>query len=92
MYKVIEEHRRPCYRKGDLEDELVVENTKVFKLKRYAKAYIESKLKGKQDIFRHTYRSLYICGYITDLIWINENTGDNCVETYQYRLIKEKVQ
>ena len=47
MYKVIEEHRRPCYRKGDLEDEWVVENTKMFKLKRDAKAYIESKLRGK---------------------------------------------
>ena len=92
MYKVIEEHRRPCYRKGDLEDEWVVENTKVFKLKRDAKAYIESKLRGKQDVFRHIDKYLYMCGYFTDLIWITENTGDNCVETYQYRLIKEKVQ
>ena len=60
MYKVIEEHRRPCYRKGDLEDEWVVENTKMFKLKRDAKAYIESKLRGKQDVFRHINKYLYI--------------------------------
>ena len=33
-----------------------------------------------------------MCGYFTTNTWINENTGDDCVETYQYRLIKEKIQ
>ena len=92
MYKVVEEHHRPCYRRGDLEDEWVVINTKMFKLKRDAKAYIESKLKGKPEVFRDISKYLYMCGYFTNRTWVNENTGNECVETYQYRLTKERIQ
>ena len=60
MYKVEEEHHRPCWRKGDLEDEWVTLNVKLFKLKKDAKAYIESKLRGKSDVYRNISRYLYI--------------------------------
>lgn len=92
MYKVTKEHHRPYYRKGDLEDEWITLDIKLFKRKKDAKAYIESELRGKSDVYRHTSRYLYMCGYRTGYTWTHENTGDECEETYNYRLTKEKVQ
>ena len=90
MYKVQTLHYRSTYRRGDLEDELVVIDTEAFKLRKNAKDYIESKLRGKRNVFRnyHKGNQRSTCTHFTGKTWIHENTGEKCDEYYQYILTK----
>lgn len=90
MYKVEESHRRPTYRNGDLEDEVVVIGAKIFKTRKEAKTFIERKLSGKADTWRwyHKGNQRSFCGYNTGVTWVHENTGETCYESYTYELSK----
>lgn len=90
MYNVKVWHCRPCWRNGDLEKEEVVIDSKSFKTRKDAKAFIEGALKGKPNVCgkyhkgdERSYR-----GYYTDKTWTHENTGEECKESYTYVLEK----
>lgn len=83
MAKVKVVHLRKCWRNGDLEDETVVEDVISFKTQKAAKAYIGSK---STKVYKH--KDFY-CGYRwTGEKWVNENSGEENEETYQYILEK----
>ena len=81
-------HHRPCYRRGDLEDESVITQNKTFKLRREAKEWIETQLRGKKNAVRDYHRSDGVCYYYTGKTWIHENSGEECRESYTYNLKK----
>lgn len=89
-YSVEVKHRRPVYRKGDLEDEIVTINFMNFKSRKLAKEYIEKQLSGKKDISRNYHKGDVpsICTFFTNKTWVNENTGDECEEYYSYIMRK----
>lgn len=90
MFKVEVFHNRPCYRRGDLEEETVVVDCKLFKTRTSAKDYIEKQLTGKQNVSRSYHRgnTPSTCSYYTNKTWTNENTGEPCNEYFVYKLIK----
>lgn len=90
MYTVKEYHCRPTYRKGDLEAEEVVINATTYKTRTEAKNYIESKLRGKSNVFRDYHKGLKksYCGYSTGKTWVHENTGDTYKESFTFELSK----
>lgn len=90
MYNVKVWHCRPCWRKGDLEKEEVIIDSKVFKTRKDAKAFIEAALKGKPNVGGkyHKGDEKSYRGYRTGKTWIHENTGDQCEESYTYVLEK----
>ena len=94
MYQVEKRHHRKAYRRGDLEDELVLISATPFTLKKQALAYIESELKGKPErqISRYPHKgdipSNYY--YFTGVTWQHENSGEEMQEYYQYTLRKVK--
>ena len=88
MYKVTTYHNQPFYRNGDLEEQLVMIKCDVYKTKKEAKAYIESKLTTKSYRDYRTGKNLSICTHFTNKSWIHENTGDECYEYFKYELIK----
>lgn len=90
MYTVKEWHNRPTYRRGDLEAETVVINCVSFKTRKEAKNYIESKLRGHNNVWRdyHKGNEKSFCGYSTSKTWVHENTGETCKETFTYELEK----
>ena len=89
-YKVETQHRRPIYRKGDLEDELAVIDCKVFKTRKEAKSYIESKLRNYRKVTRdyHKGNTPSSCVAWTGKEWQHENAGHMCSEYYRYILSK----
>lgn len=90
MYQVKIYHYRECIIRGDLEDEQIMLDAKVFKTRKEAKEFIESKLKGKKDVFRNYHRGKQAswCGYLTGHKWVNENSGETCEEEYSFELEK----
>ena len=90
MYTVKEYHCRPTYRKGDLEAEQVVINATTYKTRTEAKNYIESKLRGRSNVFRDYHKGLKksYCGYFTGKTWVHENTGDTYKESFTFELSK----
>ena len=90
MYKVVEKHFRPTYRRGDLEAETVIIDTKVFRTRKAAKEFIENKLRGKKDTWRryHKGNENSFCGYYTDKTWIHENNGETYRESFTFELAK----
>lgn len=94
MYKVTLKHFKPSYRKGDLESDTEIISVDVFKLKKDARAFIESKLNGKSSVIRNyqTGDKVSYCCYFTGKTWIHENTGDKLEESFTYELIKIKKQ
>lgn len=82
-------HYRPCYRRGDLEDESVIIENKTFNTRKEAKAFIESRIKGKNaKCDWHRGDKMSTCYYHTKKTWIHENTGEDCTECYTYNLKK----
>lgn len=90
MYQVKIYHYRPCTRNGDLEDEQIMLDSKVFKTRKEAKEFIESKLRNKKDVFRNYHRGNVAswCGYLTGYKWVHENSGETCYEEYSFEMIK----
>ena len=91
MYNVKVWHCRPCQRRGDLEEEEVAIDSKSFKTRKDAKAFIERALQGKPNVYgeyrkgnEKSYR-----GYYTGKTWTHENTGEECKESYTYVLEKD---
>lgn len=93
MYKVVEKHFRPTYRRGDLEAEVAIIDTKVFRTRKAAKEYIEGRLRGRKDAWRHYHKgdTSSWAGYSTGKTWVHENTGETCEETFNYELSKVEV-
>ena len=89
-YSVEVKHRRPVYRKGDLEDEVVTISFMNFKSRKLAKEYIEKQLSGKKDVSRNYHKGDVpsVCIFFTSKTWVNENTGDECEEYYSYIMRK----
>lgn len=90
-YVVELKHYRPAYRRGDLEDELVNEHTRVFKTRKEAKDYIERNFpKDSKGGFKdyHKGNKPSRCAYFTGKTWIHENTGEKCEEYYMFVLKK----
>lgn len=93
MYQVKVYHYREAWRKGDLEDEEVMIQSEVFKTRKAAKEWIESKVKYKKDVWRNYHKGdekSYV-GYTTGHKWRHENSGEMCEEQYTYVLSKLKV-
>lgn len=83
-------HYKPVYRNGHLEDELIIEHTRVYKTRRDAKQYIENMLINKNVAYRDYHRgnTPSTCLYFTDKTWVNEELGVECHEYYQFVLTK----
>ena len=90
MYKFEIYRNSPYYRKGDLEEREELIKAEVYKTKKLAKAYIESKLKDRTNVYRNyrTGDTPSICSFTTNFAWIHENTGEKCYEYYKFVLRK----
>lgn len=93
MYQVKVYHYREAIVKGDLEDEQVMIDSQMFKTRKSAKEWIESKVRYKKDVFRHYHKGdkESIVGYFTGHEWRHENSGEMCYEQYTYVLSKVKA-
>lgn len=93
MYTVEVYHHDKDWRNGDLEDKLELLESKNFKTRKAAKEYIESKLRGKKDVYRnyHKGNETSWCGYYTGVTWQHENSGETMYEYYHYTLKKTKL-
>ena len=89
-YLVELKHYRPTYRKGDLEDELVIESTRTFKTRKDAKDFIEKQFPKNKHGYKdyHKGNQPSYCKYWTGKTWIHENTGEKCEEYYMFVLTK----
>ena len=90
MYNVKVGHSRPCWRKGDLEQEEVVIDNKSFKTRKDAKVFIERALVGKPNVCGEYHKGDKPSRrrYYTGKTWTHENTGERCEESYTYVLEK----
>lgn len=90
MYKVEERHYHPYVRKGDMEDTTELIYSEIFKTRKAAKEFIESKLKYHKNIYRDYHRGNEVsyCSYTTDKTWFNEGTGETCTEEFTFELSK----
>ena len=84
MYKLIKKHRRPVYRKGDLEDETVTAIS-IHQTMKQASLSVQADCPKIKDKFTKNNRTLY---YSTGKTWVNENSGETCLEAYIYQLVK----
>lgn len=95
MYTVEIRHHTKNWRGGDLEDKLELIDTKIFKTRTAAKAFIESQLcKGRvKDTIRRYHKGDVPsnCFLFTEEKWQHENSGEEMQEYYQYTLKKTKV-
>lgn len=93
MYTVTVHHHTKAYRRGDLEDNLELIDSRNFKTRKAAKDFIERNISGKKNVWRRYHKGdeMSSCGYFTDVTWVNENTGEDMQEYYQYLLKKAKV-
>lgn len=99
MYQVKIYHHRKAIVKGDLEDELVMINSKVFSTRKSAKGFIERQAASEaRYASKPTIRRDYHKGdepshvYLwTGDEWQHENSGEMCQEYYIYKLEKVKV-
>lgn len=93
MYIVTTHHHTKDWRNGDLEDKFELIDSRVFKTRKAAKEYIESKLSGKSKVFRsyHKGDAPSYCTFFTGEKWTHENTGEKMHEYYQFTLNKNKT-
>ena len=86
-------HFNKAWVKGDLEQGTSLCKREFFKTRKKAKEYMESQLAQKKgekstDWHRGNQASYAYCW--TGVTWINENSGEECEEYYQFILKKEK--
>lgn len=87
-YRVECWHKVPVYRKGDLEDETQYSYVD-FSLRKDAKAYIENHLKGLFHVKKEYHKEGNSwCSGFTKKVWVNENSGEECQEYYNFKLSK----
>ena len=99
MYQVKIYHHRKAIVKGDLEDELVMTDSKVFSTRKSAKGFIERQVASEaRYVSKPTIRRDYHKGdepsYVylfTGEEWQHENSGEMCHEYYTYKLEKAKA-
>lgn len=91
MYRVEERHLTPYIRKGDLEDTLELLSVNIFKTKKAAKEFIDTKLRKLNNISKSPSVLVSYYSGLTGKSWINENSGEKCFEGYYYTLKKEAV-
>ena len=93
MYKVETRHHRKAWRNGDLEDELVLIESKNFRTMLAAKTYIEDKVKGKAQVQRdyRRGRETSVVVWFTGETWQHENSGAKMYEYYEYRMKKTTI-
>ena len=79
-----------AWERGDLSSNLELVDVKHYKTRKEAKAFVESKLSGKKDVYRSYHRgnTPSICTYFTGHKWIEENTGEERQEYYSFELSK----
>ena len=90
MYEVKVFHFKSCVRRGDLEEEYVLESATTYKTRKAAKDSIEAILnrKDKKQVRREYHRGNSRCFYFPGYIWQNENSGEKKEEYYEYQLNK----
>ena len=92
MYTVTLHHHTKAWRRGDLEDDFILEESKNFKTRTAAKDYILSKVRGKkvQENWHKGDLPSYVLYFIGNT-WQHENSGEQMEEYYQYTLKKAVV-
>lgn len=90
MYQVRITHMTEAWEKGDLSSHIELVDVKHYKTRKEAKAFVESRLSGKKDVYRSYHRgnTPSICTYFTGHKWIEENTGEERQEYYSFELSK----
>ena len=92
MYEVKVFHFKSCIRRGDLEEEYVLESATAYKTRKAAKDSIEAILnrKDKKQVRREYHRGDEVshCYYFTGYTWQNENSGEHRDEYYEFQLSK----
>lgn len=90
MYIVYEYHTKPGYINGDLGGETVMKNATVFKTRKTAKEYIESRLSKYQNVKKNYHKGDEVsrCYGFTGKTWQNENSGETCSECFSFELSK----
>lgn len=90
MYQVRITHMTEAWEKGDLSSNIELVDVKHYKTRKEAKAFVESRLSGKKDVYRSYHRGSTpsICTYFTGHKWIEENTGEERQEYYSFELSK----
>lgn len=94
MYQVTVHHHQKAWRRGDLEDELVLEAKQIFKTRTNAKTWINNQLLLKSGTKRtewHTGDKPSYAYCFTGETWTHENTGEQMSEYFQYTLTKAKL-
>ena len=94
MYQVTIHHHDKDWRRGDLEDKFELVDSKNFKTRTDAKAWIErqlSRLSGtkRTDWHKGDHPSYAYCW--TGVTWQHENSGEEMEEYWQYTLRKGKL-
>lgn len=88
MYAVSKYHFQPCYVRGDLSSEQVLEKVDHFKTLKEAKAFIDRNVNGRLGAFAKKTTSGYGGIYFTDKTWVEENTGEKRTEKIWYEAKK----
>ena len=99
MYQVRVYHYKRAIRRGDLEDEHVLEKSELFKTRKAAKVFIEDEVKREwryadRPQVRREYHKGDEPSYVylwTGDKWQNENSGEMCEEYYTWKLEKAKA-
>ena len=95
MYQVTVHHHDKDWRRGDLEDKFELVESKNFKTRTDAKAWIERKLCGhsSKSVQRYYHKGdkPSYCYWFTGVTWQHENTGEEMEEYWQYTLRKGKL-
>ena len=68
-----------CYERGDLSSEMKLVNVDYFNTQKDVKNFILRKA-GKVTVTRGNYHGIKFTGYE----WVEENTGEDCQEYYEY--------
>ena len=94
MYQVTVHHHDKDWVRGDLEDKFELVESKIFKTRTDAKAYIERKLSGLHGTKRTDWHKGDTPSYAycwTGVTWQHENSGEMMQEYYLYILKKVKL-
>ena len=94
MYQVTVHHHDKDIVRGDLEDKFELIDSKLFKTKKAAKDWIESKMAVRPGVKFKDWGTADKPGYsrlYTGVTWQHENSGEEMEEYYQYKLEKVKL-